>query len=81
MPEQAPVFHRLYVALPPALLEDPDSVAVSRTVVPTVTDVILSPAESLTMVETPGVKKMEELDRARSWDPAVVPSRESNAMW
>ena len=50
-----PLVKRLYVTVPPALLEAPDSVAVSWTVVPTVTEVTGLFAESLMTVEMVGV--------------------------
>jgi hypothetical protein len=33
------------------------------------------------VVEMDGAKKMAEVERARSWEPVVDPSRRSRAMW
>ena len=56
VPEHVPVFQRVYVTLPPAVLDEFDSVEVSWTVVPTATEVTAEPAEFVTMVEIDGVK-------------------------
>jgi hypothetical protein len=76
---------RLYVTVPPALLDAPVKVAESFTVLPSVSGVVQGVAHGAlltsTVVEIVGAKKIAEAARARSWLPMPVVSIESRIMW
>src|SRR2546427_11165702 len=59
----------------------PVNAAVSGTVAPTGTWVTGLLLESLMTVAMPGVKNTAEVDRARSCEPVLAPSRLVSAMW